>query len=710
MDKTENILKVLVVSSMPLFGVRQVNIKKDRENLQKAFANSKGAIEVHYLPHATVDAFMSEVHKGYNILHFIGHGTVKGDLIFEEKDGQAHGVSSRHFVDMLNGSKIELISFIACHSYSDVVAEKLKDEVNAVVAVSHKHSINARAALQFNKQFYNAIACGNDIDYAFNQGKIAVASDKKVGDEACKNRIRCRIMEEPYFSKRFLLKLKENKTLISDGTKGTYAEIDPLKTPENIPQRVKGELFIGREEKMVSLNDNLENYHIINLNGPPGVGKTSLVREVANWQHEKGYFRGGIIWHMTEEDVSPDGLLRMLAKVLFSEEQINFNKIHNHLKQNRCLLIVDNFETVMERYETKDESAKQLINFLSNIPGKTNILITSRRNELGFRGETNLLLEGLYPQDARELFIEIAERKGWKYDKKPKTDEIIDNICTFLGGIPLAIELSAPLLKVKHLSLPELYRKLREEIKLLKSERLNVPDRLKNYYTSLGLSYRLLGKNAKKLFAMMSVFAGGDFGGANRNAINKIIGMENWQDAMEEIEKHDLVYYTGEGKGTRWKQLPIIRAFASGKLKDFGVDVEKLKERHSNYYLEMAWDYNEDNILKWKEVDFDGDNIKAGLEWAIENSKNELISKYVKALEPVLYYRKLNEGERWFKIGAEACKELDDDKGEGFMYNELGLFYGSRGNYPEALKYYQKSKEIDKKIGDTAGLAVTYSI
>ena len=90
MEKANDILKILVASSMPLVEVKQVDIKKDKENLQKAFSNSKGAIEVHYLPHATVDAFQSEVHKGYNIVHFIGHGTRKGELVFEQKNGRAH--------------------------------------------------------------------------------------------------------------------------------------------------------------------------------------------------------------------------------------------------------------------------------------------------------------------------------------------------------------------------------------------------------------------------------------------------------------------------------------------------------------------------------------------------------------------------------------------------------------------------------------------
>lgn len=78
-----------------------------------------------------------------------------------------------------------------------------------------------------------------------------------------------------------------------------------------------------------------------------------------------------------------------------------------------------------------------------------------------------------------------------------------------------------------------------------------------------------------------------------------------------------------------------------------------------------------------------------------------------------------NEGIGWFFIGnndsAKLCynqalevfTRIDDQKGMSACYNNLGLVSQETGKYSEALKYYQYSMDIDQKLGDKIGVALT---
>ncbi len=60
-----------------------------------------------------------------------------------------------------------------------------------------------------------------------------------------------------------------------------------------------------------------------------------------------------------------------------------------------------------------------------------------------------------------------------------------------------------------------------------------------------------------------------------------------------------------------------------------------------------------------------------------------------------------------YKQALEIFARIDDKKGMSACYNNLGLVSQETGKYNEALKYYQFSMEIDNKLGDIIGAALT---
>lgn len=80
---------------------------------------------------------------------------------------------------------------------------------------------------------------------------------------------------------------------------------------------------------------------------------------------------------------------------------------------------------------------------------------------------------------------------------------------------------------------------------------------------------------------------------------------------------------------------------------------------------------------------------------------------------------KKNEGVCWFFIGnsdsASFCYReallafisIKDISGMSACYNNLGLIAQETGQYDEALRLYQQSVELDRKLGDESGVALT---
>ncbi len=63
----------------------------------------------------------------------------------------------------------------------------------------------------------------------------------------------------------------------------------------------------------------------------------------------------------------------------------------------------------------------------------------------------------------------------------------------------------------------------------------------------------------------------------------------------------------------------------------------------------------------------------------------------------------------WYEKSVELWEKLGDQAGLAISYNDIGLIYNVRGDYQAALEWHEKSVEIREKLGDQAGLAETYN-
>jgi MoxR-like ATPase len=80
----------------------------------------------------------------------------------------------------------------------------------------------------------------------------------------------------------------------SNLSKGKLTNVDQSPTFTSIPANTDD--FLGREFEMHEIMDLIDDHRMIEIVGPPGIGKTSLARNLGNYIFDRKLFADGIIY------------------------------------------------------------------------------------------------------------------------------------------------------------------------------------------------------------------------------------------------------------------------------------------------------------------------------------------------------------------------------------------------------------------------------
>jgi hypothetical protein len=107
-----------------------------------------------------------------HVVHFSGHGSPEGEIIFLDINGEAKPVSQAAIVEVMKatGDELRLVVFNSCFSSSQ--AEAVTRHID--VAIGMNAPIGDEAARVFAAQFYSAIGFGRSIGQAFAQARVAL--------------------------------------------------------------------------------------------------------------------------------------------------------------------------------------------------------------------------------------------------------------------------------------------------------------------------------------------------------------------------------------------------------------------------------------------------------------------------------------------------------------------------------------------------------
>ncbi|HEX7313532.1 MAG TPA: tetratricopeptide repeat protein [Pyrinomonadaceae bacterium] len=733
----ENRLRVLSICSRPLMDsdgtpIPLLDVAEERRRIEKGIKRLGDAARVHFLPEATTDAVKSALRDGWDVVHFTGHGTDDGRLVLEDGYGVAHLLSKEETARMFTGEKAPLVVLSACHS--ETVARELHAAgVPAVVAVDARVPIADRAAIIFAEHFYAALARGWDVRRAFEDARETVALDPQVGDQ--KPPLDDEGNAEEPWSKRFvLIGDAEGGAVARAGTRGAAAEA-PAQVAGNLHAR--GVNFVGRAKEIVDVVrafDEAEAQRVC-LHGSGGLGKTELARAVARWYMERERV-GAVLW-ASASHVEGDYKLRDLASLLGIAmrvfplpvtEQSMFDEqkrvVREFLAGNRALVLLDNWETLDK------EHLRELWDFALSLPEEVRVLVTSR-DMLPAPNARNIELDTLAPEDAAELFVNIARNAGY-FARNPNLigEELatLNHICERLGGYPLAVEVVAG--QTVSRTLKDIWADL-QRVPRNVLEGKDVADKPHGIWTSLDLSYNVLPDPEQTLFRRMCVF----LAPAPADDIAAITETENPSPLLDTLVKRSLIRM----RDGAYSLLPILRDYARDKLTTANQDPRALHERAVNHYgqkntpegaltasdhlFELAARFG----LREAAETFAGyvprfheDLVKRGY-WVEAHSKAEQLVAVARALgdKEIEAVAIGALGHHHFQIGeydhaTELCgraqslfEASNNRRGVAHTLHQLGILARSQGNYVEAARLYQRSLEIIEELRDKPMVANT---
>ncbi|BAZ25367.1 hypothetical protein NIES4073_62720 [Kalymmatonema gypsitolerans NIES-4073] len=107
-----------------------------------------------------------------SIVHFSGHGAEDEGLVFEDETGQAKLVDGEALAGLfeLFADQVECVVLNGC--YSEVQAEAITQHVTYVIGM--KKAIGDRSAIEFAVSFYDALASGRPVEFAYKFGCAAI--------------------------------------------------------------------------------------------------------------------------------------------------------------------------------------------------------------------------------------------------------------------------------------------------------------------------------------------------------------------------------------------------------------------------------------------------------------------------------------------------------------------------------------------------------
>lgn len=116
------------------------------------------------------------------IVHFSGHGSEDGELIFQNSSGAAHYVTKDAIVATIAtmADSVRMVVFNACFSAGQ--ADDVAKHVDIAIGVDD--AIGDDAARYFASQLYSSIAFGHSVGRSYDQARAAVAMEMgKIPDE-----------------------------------------------------------------------------------------------------------------------------------------------------------------------------------------------------------------------------------------------------------------------------------------------------------------------------------------------------------------------------------------------------------------------------------------------------------------------------------------------------------------------------------------------
>jgi predicted ATPase/class 3 adenylate cyclase len=388
--------------------------------------------------------------------------------------------------------------------------------------------------------------------------------------------------------------------------------------------------FLGRAKEVAEVVDLLRSasVRLLTLTGVGGTGKTRLAVEAASELVPE--YDHGVWWVPLAPLREPSLVLESAAQTLGTSDELG-----DYVGDRQLLLLFDNFEHLLEAVPAVGD-------LLARCPN-AKALVTSRE-PLHLSAEREYAVPALADAEATELFSATSVESG--------PEDVVAAICRRLDCLPLAVELAAARTKV--LSPEAILERLERSLPLLTGGPRDAPERQQTLRATIAWSHDLLSADEQRLFARLSVFAGG----CTLDAAEQVCAAD--LDVLESLVDKSLLRRSGD----RFWMLETIREFALEQLEESG-GAEDLRHRHSAYFLELAELAKPELHARSSPVWFDRlqaehDNVRAVLGDALEHGRADVALQLGGAVWLFWVGRGYwSEGRRWLESALAGSTESD---------------------------------------------------
>lgn len=479
--------------------------------------------------------------------------------------------------------------------------------------------------------------------------------------------------------------------------------------PCRIPRR--GTALLGRRSELATAMAAVLRERLVTLTGYGGVGKTSLGIEVAIEAYPN--FRHGAIFVDLATITDPRQLAQQIAITLecpkkpaqpWEETLLSF------LETRQMLLMLDNCEQIVPA------CAALVRQFLARCP-QVHLLCTSRER-LGLSSETLISLAPLATPDqegaselqsclshpAVQLFCERA--KAIRSDFEPTSNNIaqIVQIVRLLEGLPLAIELAAPLVELLPLS-DIITRLVEDRFQLLNSRETGSTERHSSLRHVVESSIEHLSQAEQNLLSHLCTFSGGCTLEAMEALITPRHKSAELLPLLSQLMFKSLIYSIQDEAHGHWRYAMLETTRQYGIALLTSSRWASIQRTHADYFARYA----EQAAIKlagaeqatWlNRLDAEIGNLRTALIWSTQQEEDTAIAyRLGGALWRFFHLRSYHdEGQVWLEEIVRLPAEEPTVRLQALL--GLGNMLFVLGDHLAATKHFKECEQIAVAVKD----------
>jgi Predicted ATPase len=449
-----------------------------------------------------------------------------------------------------------------------------------------------------------------------------------------------------------------------------------LRPRGNLPAQLT--TFVGRDRELNSLFDLVTAKRLVTVTGAGGTGKTRLALRLAE-ELQPDVPQG--VWlcdlaPVAEASLVGDAVARALGANRTAPDRLGAAR--NLLRERSVLLVLDNCEHLLAA------SAAVARDLLAACPGVR--IVATSRTPLGVIGEAVFGLRPLEPDDAIELFRHRAEAAAPGFRLDVTNADAVAAICRRLDGLPLAIELVVPRLRVQ--SADQLAAAALDPAWQVKSD-----ERHGNLRAIADWSYRLLEPNEQALFRRLGVFASW-FDAEDAAVLAPAVGVP-MPVLLGALVEHSMLVHEQTPIGMRYRLLETLRAFALAQLRDAG-ELEKTRLTHA---YRMVWLVERVDMVPHQGPALRSraaamtDDVRAGLGKLLDADPRRAAWLSAIMLQTWIWTGRAAEGLRWNDLALAANPESSPERCWSLLAQAALL--AELGRKDEARAWFLKAEELE---------------